>query len=177
MIKHLLFVVLVALAFDAHAYKLIGNPPPGHTLEAGTFSPFKSAGGAVRYLEIVESSVCKPKFEQVKPSATFTIQMGGTFKRYRSPEGVSKPYPVVYLDECKVPESPEVSNPPPAETNFVGLSEVSINPTPTDPNDCTFHEWEVTKKNSDGTYILRSKRLFDAAQMINGKRTCIYKQQ
>lgn len=175
MIKHLLFGLLTVLTFNAHAYTVIGSPPDGYTLEPGTYSPYKSAGGATRYLEIVESSVCKPEFQLVAPSPTFTIPQGGTFKQYRSASGGVKRLPAVFIEECAVPESPEVSNPPPVETNFVGLSEVSINPTPTDPNDCTFHEWEVTKKNTDGTYILRSKRLFDAAQMINGKRVCPYK--
>lgn len=167
--------MLLTFSINAHAWTLVGKQPPSdHVLEAGTYSPYQSVGGATRYLEIVESSVCKPVFELVSVSPTFTKPLGGIFKRYKSPSGVSKPWPVVYMEECSVPESEELNNPPPQEVNFVGLTRISINPTPTDPNDCTFHEWLVTAKNIDGTYMLQSKRLFDAAIIQNGKRVCPY---
>lgn len=168
-------VILMALGTHGHAYTLIGTPPTGYTLEAGTYSPYKSVGGAIRYLEIVETSVCKPEFQLVAPSTTFTIPQGGTFKQYRNASGAIKRLPAVFIEECEMPESEEPNVPPPQTVDFTGLSRISINPTPTDKNDCTFLEWKVTSKNIDGTYMLQIIRWFDASQMINGARTCPYK--
>lgn len=159
---------------NGHSFEVIGKPPLGYNLEAGTYSPYKSIGGATRYLEIVESSVCKPEFELVRPSTTFTIPQGGTFKQYRNDSGDIKRLPAVFIEECSVPESEEPNVPPPKAVDFTGLSRISINPTPTDKNDCTFLEWKITAKNIDGTYNMQIVRWFDASQMINGERKCPY---
>jgi hypothetical protein len=173
--KLFLFLVFLLFSLTVNAWQIVGNQPPStHTLEPGTFTPYESVGGAKRYLEIVESSACNTNPVLVSPSTTYTIAQGGLFKYYKSPTGTRKPWPVSYAQECAIPESEEPNNPPPQEVNFVGLSRVSINPTPTDPNDCTFHEWVVTAKNIDGTYMLQSKRLYDASIVVDGKRKCPY---
>lgn len=172
----LLLVTLTLLAFTTYsnAYQLIQTPPATHKLMTGTFTPFQSSGGAVRYLEVVESSICEPELKLVNPSSTFTIPLGGTFKRFESPTGLVRHWPASFHEECRVPESGDVNIPPVPAVDFTGLSRISINPTPTDPNDCTFLEWRVTARHPDDTYTMQIIRWYDASQEINGRRVCPY---
>jgi hypothetical protein len=172
--KYLLFI-LMAISTDSFAFEVIGKlPPSSHTAELGTYTPYESKTGARRYYLVDETSICTTPKLLTLPSRTFSNKVGGLYKYWKSPRGLRTPYPVSFAKECQIPESEEPNVPPPQTVNFTGLSRISINPTPTDPNDCTFLEWKVTAKNIDDTYTMQIIRWFDASQMINGVRKCPY---
>lgn len=174
----LIAVILMAMVGNAHAWVIIGKvPPSAHTVQLGTFQIYKSDGGAVRYLAVKETkeSICgKP--EPLEPSTTYKNAVEGFYKEYKSPTGAISRWPVSFATECYVPESEEPNPPAPdPDVDFTGLLAVAINPTFTEPNDCTYAEFQVTKKNVDNTYMISFKRIYDAAQITNGVRSCRYK--
>lgn len=172
-----LFTLMLSYCATVPAYEAIILPPEGHTVEPGVFTPYESKGGARRYLEIVESTKCNTTPDVVTPSITYTIAKGGLYKYWKSPKNVSKPYPVSFAEECKVPESPDTDNPPPPpqEVNFVGLHRVAINPIVGElPSACTFAEFDVYAKTFDGKYLFRFKRIHNASIVINGVSSCPY---
>lgn len=173
-----LFTILLTYCAAVPAYEVIGlQPPSTHTAEPGIYTPYDSAGGARRYLEIFDETKCDIEPELVSPSSTYTIAKGGLFKYYQSRTGVRKPWPVSFAEECAVPESPDTDNPPPPpqEVNFVGLHRVSINPIVGEHRSaCTFAEFEVYAKTLDGKYLFRFKRVYDASISVNGVASCPY---
>lgn len=169
-------ICVILMAFKAHSFEIIGKLPPStHTVELGTYTPYESNAGAKRYYLVNESTICTEPKLITFPSEIFSNPVGGLYKSYKSPSGTKAYYPVSFAKECQIPESEEPNVPPSPAVDFTGLSRISINPTPTDKNDCTFLEWKVTSKNIDDTYTMQIIRWFDASQLINGVRTCPYK--
>lgn len=181
MLLRLFVVCVILMSFSTHgnAWQVVGKLPPStHTVELGTYVPYESMAGARRYflIEETDESICKSPKLVTQPSPTFIKPASGLYKYFKSPTGARTPYPVAFITECQIPESEEPNvPPPPPPVNFVGLSRISINPTPTDPNTCTFLEWKIAAKNIDDTYTMQILRWFDASQMINGARVCPYK--
>lgn len=183
MLLRLAVITIILMAFNTHAnaWSVVGKVPPStHTVELGTYTPYESLAGARRYYLIEETndSICKSPKLVTQPSPTFIKNAGGLYKYYRSPTGARTPYPVQFTTECQIPESeePNVPPPPPPPIKIVGLLRVALNPIVGDTlNDCTFAEFEITAENPDGSYMFRFIRLYDAAQLIDGKRSCPYK--
>lgn len=174
----LILTLFLASCVNAYAFDVVGKlPPPTHTVELGTYTAYASPAGSLRYFQIDETSICSGEFKLLQiPSKTYSVNKGGTYKYWKSPSGTRTPYPVAFTQECQIPGSEEPNTPtPPQPINFIGLHRVSINPIWGDAkNDCTYAEFEVTAKTSDGKYIFKFIRLYDAATTINGVRTCEY---
>lgn len=67
-----------------------------------------------------------------------------------------------------------VEVPPLPTQDYTGQEKVWINPSYTNPADCTYLKVKFNQKLDDGSYTI-TQQVYDAAQFINGVRTCPYK--
>lgn len=165
------FILLMLFTVNCFAWELLGKAPPStHILQQGTYNAFETMKGARRYYLVDELSVCNSSPTQIQtPSGAYNIPQDGYFKLYKSPSGLLSYYPVSYAKECKDKNPPPP--PPTPDTNYVGLKRLYINPTPTNPNDCTCMKLDVLEKLADGKYQV-DVSVWDCAIIVDNHRVC-----
>lgn len=137
--------MLMLFTTFAHAWKIVGPtfPQSNYTLQEGTFHLYKTDAGAVRYQDIIMSTVCKAMEPKIKLSTkykpTYTL-----YKNYLSPTKRLYRYRVSFEEEC---------NPPVPVTPVVTAPSVTWTQCAIENQQCNFVGTKKVRYGANGIYV------------------------